>query len=168
MKRLSDKIIQLLNFRIKAELESSYLYEAMANCLDFKGYVNGAKLWRKDADDERVHARWAINYMLAMDVKPDIPTIDAPKVQCWDNIQQLVDATVAHEDLVTQQCTELAKAAFTENDLKTFQFVNSKYISEQIEELEKVLERQKYVSLYDYTTGAGRAALEEYFEDKLE
>jgi ferritin len=30
MKRLSDKLVEAFNFRIKAELESAYLYEAMS------------------------------------------------------------------------------------------------------------------------------------------
>lgn len=163
MKRLSDNIIKLLNFRIKAELESSYLYEAMANCLDFKGYVNAAKVYRKDAEDERTHASWSVEYMLTMDIHPITPTIDAPKKQMWENIKELIDETVVHEDEVTRQCTELAKAALMETDLKTHQFVLDKYIKEQIEETEKVLERQKYAQLY----AGDNFALEEYFEDQL-
>jgi len=168
MKRLSDEIVELLNFRIKAELESSYLYEAMANCLDLKGFKYGAKLWRKDASDERTHASWTIEYMLGMDIKPIIPTIDAPKKQEWLDLLELINETVIHEDLVTKQCNELAKTSLLESDLITHQFVASKYLAEQIEELEKVLERQKYIQMFDVVNnGASRAAIEEYFKDQL-
>lgn len=163
MKRLSDKTEELLNFRIKAELESSYLYEAMANALDFKGYSNAAKVYRKDAAGEREHAQWAIDYMLGMDVKPVIPTIEAPKQQEWKDIKELVDATVVHEDMVTKQCNELAVSVMLEKDLVTHQFVSSKYLAEQIEELQKILERQKYVQLY----ANDNFAIEKYFESQL-
>lgn len=163
MKRLSDKIVDLFNFRIKAELESSYLYEAMAAYLDFKGYSNAAKLYRKDANDERTHANWAINYLLGMDIQPVIPTIDAPKVQDFKGLKELVDQTVVHEDLVTKQCNELAIAAMLEKDLVTHQFVADHYLKEQIEEISKILERQKYVQLY----ANDNFALESYFEEQL-
>lgn len=163
MKRLSDKIIDLLNFRIKAELESAYLYEAMANCLDFKGFANAAKVYRKDAEGEKEHAAWTTSYMLGMDIHPVTPTIEAPKKQMWESVKQIVDETVIHEDLVTKQCNELAKSALLDNDLVTHQFVSSKYLAEQIEELEKCLERQKYMQLYENDN----FAIEEYFGDQL-
>lgn len=166
MKRLSDKIVDLFNFRIKAEFESSYLYEAMASYLDFKGFKHGAKLWRQDAKGERLHAKWAIEYMLSMDIQPVIPTIDVPKIQDFKGIKEVVDQSVVHEDLVTKQCNELAITAMLEKDLVTHQFVADHYLKEQIEETDKVLERQKYVQLFleskDY------AALEKYFKHKLE
>lgn len=163
MKRLSDKIVELLNFRIKAELESSYLYEAMSVYLDFRGYSNAAKVWRKDAEGERGHAQWTIDYMLGMDIQPVIPTIDTIKIQDFKGIKELIDATVVHEDLVTKQCNELAIAAMLEKDLITHQFVSSKYLAEQIEELQKVLERQKYVELY----ANDNFAIESYFKEQL-
>lgn len=164
MKRLSDKIVEKLNFRIKAELESAYLYETMAACLDYKGYKFAAKLWRKDAEDERKHAQWSIDYMLGMDIQPIIPTITAPKEQMYSSLKEIVDKTVEHEDMVTKQCSELAKLALLDNDLVTYQFVSSHYLAEQIEELSKVLERQKYVQLF----ASDNAGIEKYFESQLE
>ena len=163
MKRLSEKIVELLNFRIKAELESSYLYEAMAAYLDFKGYSNAAKLWREDAKGEKEHAGWAIDYLLGMDYQPVIPVINTIKEQDFKGIKELVDATVVHEDLVTKQCNELAKTALLEEDLVTYQFVTSKYLAEQIEECSKVLERQKYIELFK----EDNFAIEQYFKEKL-
>lgn len=163
MKRLSDKLVELFNFRIKAELESSYLYEAMSCVLDFKGFKYAAKLWREDAEGERVHAKWAIDYMLGLDVLPTIPTIVAPKEQNWFGIKEIVDATVIHEDLVTSQCKDLAKLALTSEDTLTYSFVADHYLKEQVEELQKVLERQKYVQLFS----GDNAMLEEYFKDQL-
>ena len=162
MKRLSDNIVKLLNLRIKQELESSYIYEAMAASLDFKGYAQGAKLWREDAKGEREHAQWSIDYMLGMDVQPVIPVIAQPQ-QDFSDIKDIVDKSVVHEELITKQCNDLAKSALLESDLVTYQFVSSKYLAEQIEELSKILERQKYVTLY----AGDNFALESYFEEQL-
>ena len=165
MKRLSDKVIDAFNFRIKAEFESSYLYEAMACNLDFKGFKYAAKLWREDAKGERLHAKWAIDYMLGMDIQPIIPTIVAPKEQNYAGIKEIVDATVVHEDMVTSQCKDLAKLALTSEDTLTFSFVSDHYLKEQIEETSKVLERQKYVQLF--LEAKDFAGLEKYFKHQL-
>ena len=47
MKRISDKLDTLVNEQIKHEEESSRLYRAMAECLDFNGWTGAAKLYHK-------------------------------------------------------------------------------------------------------------------------
>jgi ferritin len=166
MKKLSDKLVTLFNFRIKAELESAYLYEAMANCLAMSGFINASKVWRKDAEDERTHAKWAMDYMILRDVHPITPTIEAPKEQKFKDLKDIIDQTTEHEYVVTTQCNDLAKAAVMESDLLTYQFVSSKYLAEQQEELERCMEMQRLINLYGNTPD-GWIGMEDYFAKKL-
>lgn len=166
MKRLSDKLVTLFNFRIKAELESAYLYEAMANCLAMSGFVNASKVWRKDAEDERTHAKWAMDYMLTMDVHPVTPTIEAPKEQKFKDLKEIIDKTTEHEYVVTQQCNDLAKTALLDNDILTYQFVSSKYLAEQYEEIERCLEMQRYINTLGNVSDTW-IFFEDYFAKKL-
>ena len=165
MKRLSDKLIELFNFRIKAELESSYLYEAMAVHLAKLGFINASKVWRQDATSEREHAGWAMDYMLTMDVKPEIPLI-TKQVQEFTDLKDIIDKTTEHEYLVTKQCNDLAKAAMLAEDLLTYNFVARKYLVEQEEELEKCMEMQRLINLYGNTPD-GWIGMEDYFAKKL-
>lgn len=145
MKRLSDKLIEQFNFRIKAELESGYLYENMSICLQKMGLPNSSKYWHKVGQDELNHAQWAIDYMNIMDVPVEIPVI--VKQSCiYKSLKEIVEATLEHEYLVTKQCNELAIIAMQEKDLVTYNFIAEKYLKEQVEEIETYIE---YKRLFD-------------------
>jgi ferritin len=165
MKRLSDKLIELFNFRIKAELESAYLYEAMSVHLAKLGFINASKVWRQDAASEREHAGWAMDYMLTMDIKPEIPLI-AKQLQDFTDLKDIIDKTTEHEYLVTKQCNDLAKAAMLAEDLLTYNFVARKYLVEQEEELQKVLDMQRIINTFGNNSDTW-IYLEDYFAKKV-
>ena len=66
---ISEKIIQLLNYRIQQEEFSSRLYLAMSVWLDFKGYFGASKLWKKYSEEEKAHSEWAYKYLLELNIK---------------------------------------------------------------------------------------------------
>lgn len=165
MKRLSDKLVEEFNKRIKAELESAYIYEAMANWLTFSGFPNAGKVWKKNAEDERSHAEWAFDYMKIMDVLPETPVIAKPTLEFKD-IKEVIDKTTEHEYLVTKQCNDLAVSCMMEKDLLSYNFVAQKYLTEQVEELERCLEMQRYITKWGNDAN-GFIALEDYFGKML-
>ena len=55
-KRISDNIEKILNAQIANEMNSSALYRAMGNCLEYNGWVGAAKLWKKYSTEETGHA----------------------------------------------------------------------------------------------------------------
>ena len=52
-KRISDNIEKILNTQIANEMNSSALYRAMGNCLEYSGWNGASKLWKKYADEEK-------------------------------------------------------------------------------------------------------------------
>jgi len=143
---LSSRIIELLNFRINQEEESSRLYKAMSIWLDDKGYFNAAKLWQKYSDEELKHAEWAREHILSFNIRPETRPIN-PVLNEFTGLDDIIYKTVEHEVVVTNQCKELAKVSQEEGDTLTYTLAH-KYCAEQVEELNKVYNLQNLLEVY--------------------
>lgn len=132
----NQKLINLLQFRIKAEEESSRLYKAMAIYLNYEGYHGAAKLWCKYAEEERAHAEWSYEYLLDLDVMPIVDSLVKPASQ-FEGLYDVILKSLNHEYVVTEQCQELARVASEEGDYMTLEFAQ-KYLREQREEIGKL------------------------------
>lgn len=147
---LSDKTINLLNYRINQEELSSRIYLAMSVWADNKSYFNAAKLWKKYSDEEFNHANWAREVLLSFNKLPCTDAIGMPPNE-FTGLNDLITQTLEHETLITLQCKELLQYALTE-DLLIFPLAQ-KYVAEQVEEMRKA---------YDLVS-----LLENYGTDKL-
>ena len=135
MKNISQKLIELMNYRIAQEEASSRLYKAMAVWLDFKGYSGASKLFNKYSSEESKHAEWAYQYLLDLDVMPVVPAIEKPTAE-FAGLVDIINKTYEHEQKITEQCQTLAAAAFKDGDYMTLHLAQH-YLDEQIEELAK-------------------------------
>lgn len=132
---ISQRIIDLFNYRIKKEEESSRLYLSMSVWAGINGLFGAEKLWKKYADEELEHAGWARQFLLDMNIKPIIPQLDQQQ-QEFEGLSDIITKTLEHEVDVTQQCNELAKACMEESDFISFN-VAQQYTGEQINEIAK-------------------------------
>lgn len=132
----SQSVIDVLNYRIEQEEQSSRLYHSMSMWLNDKGYMGAAKRWQEDADGEMGHANWAKEYLLDMGVQPTIPALPKPQ-QDFTGLPQIIKLSFDHEIKVTQQCNDLAKEALKISDHLLYQLA-TKFLQEQQEELGKV------------------------------
>lgn len=133
---ISQKLIDLLNYRIQQEEYSSRMYLAMSMYLNDKGYLGAAKLWKKYSDEEMTHAHWAYSFLLDLGLQPKVPSLDAPP-QTFEGLVDIVYKSYQHEVVVYNQCSELAKAAMAEGNMLLYPLA-LKYTSEQVEELGKL------------------------------
>ena len=136
---ISDKTIELLNYRIEQEDLSSRIYLAIYLALENSGHQS-AKLWKKYSSEEANHADWARTYLLSLGITPKTGVLKETTCDC----KSLVDAikmTYEHELEVTKQCKELAAHAMSEGDHLLYPLA-MKYMSEQIEEMEKAITLQ--------------------------
>ena len=78
---IKSNLIELLNYRIQREQYSSRVYHAMYLWLQDIGYTGAAKLWKKYSEEELKHASWAENYLLSLDIKPDVRSLEQPKCE---------------------------------------------------------------------------------------
>lgn len=132
---ISNKTIELLNYRIAQEEASSRLYQSMSIWLDHNGYSGAASLWKKYADEEMIHAGFSYSYLLDLNIKPTVPAIEKPNGE-FKNLPQIIALSFEHEIEITNQCKELAKSVAEEGDYMTLTLAQ-KYLTEQVEELKK-------------------------------
>lgn len=148
---ISQRIKDLLNFRIQREELSSRVYLAMSIWLEDKAYFNSAKLWKKNADEELSHAGWAREYLLSLNLLPETRPLESVQT-VFESLGEVIRKSLEHEILITQECSELARACMEEGDFLCFALAQ-RYMKEQQEELQKS---------YDLLN-----LLETYGEDKL-
>lgn len=137
MKRLSDKIYNMLNEQIRNEHESSTLYLTMSQWLDYNGWRGGAKLWKKYSDEELSHRDKFYSYIQDRDCMPKTLATKEQPIS-FDCVKDIAEASYKHEIQVTEWIKQIALAAFEEKDLNTYEFA-MKMIGEQTEEEAKTL-----------------------------
>ena len=132
---ISDTVIKAYQYRIQQEEQSSRIYNAMYVWLSLNGYPGAAKLWKKYSEEELVHAGYAYDYLLSLNILPITPSQEQPQNE-FKGLPQIIAITRKHEIDVTNQCNDLARTCLNEGDVMSFG-VAQRYVAEQIEELDK-------------------------------
>ena len=134
MKRVSETIENLLNLQIQREEESSRLYRAMSQCLEFKGWLGSAKLYSKYADEEIIHMKKFYEYLQDRDAHPVTPILKQPQ-QEFKDIEEILTLSYEHEMQVTKWLSTIATTALSEKDMVTFEFMQWFLLEQREEEL---------------------------------
>lgn len=130
--RFSEKIEKLLNAQIANEMRNSFIYRAMANCMEYKGWKGPVKLYKAHSDEERSHAEKIIQYMQDRDCIPQIPAVEAPQKEYID-IKDIILKTDLLERKTTKEWIVISSAAITEGDKLTYDIAQW-FTTEQIQE----------------------------------
>jgi ferritin len=160
MELISQKTIDLLNYRIQQELINSKRYEQMYLWLQNESYLNAAQLWKKNYEDEVAHSNWAKDYLMAFKVMPELTSIEEPS-NMFESFEEIVQKTYEFEKETTLQCRELAKHALEEGDYNLLILAN-KYNEEQIEEMDSI-----YTLLDLVKMTSDKLVLELYIKENL-
>ena len=140
---ISEKTIKLLNYRIQQEELSSRIYLSISTCMNYKGYQGAAKLFKKYSDEETLHASFAYEYLLDLDIRPEIPALEDIDKE-YKGIVEAIQAAFEHEIVITNQCKDLAKACASEGDYMTLALAQ-KYLTEQVEEIKKTTDLLNFI-----------------------
>jgi ferritin len=95
-----------------------------------------AKLFFKQAEEERMHAQKFVQYLLDTKAELKIPAIPAPTAT-FGTAEEAVQAAVNWEREVTAQVTSLMDTAMKQNDYLAQSFLQW-FIDEQLEEVVKM------------------------------
>jgi len=112
---LDKKVIDILEYRIKKEEESSRLYEQMSLWLNDNGYLNTSKLYKIYANEENNHSDWAKSFLLDYGITPTLMPLSSPVIEL-NTLQDVFEATLEYELLITKECEELASEALKLNN----------------------------------------------------
>ncbi len=129
---LSPALVDLLNAQVTLEFASSNLYLQMAAWCDHKGFPGAASFLAQHASEEYQHGRKLFTYITEAGGFARIGATTEPRAD-YTGLQQIFDATLAHEVMITGRINALVKAAMAESDFSTFNFLQW-YTAEQHEE----------------------------------
>lgn len=122
-----------LNEQITNELGASQTYLAMSCMFKDMGLNVLAKLFRKQTEEERMHALKILDYVLDVGAQVEIGALAAPPMK-YPSVVTTIDAALNHERKVTQQIHDLVSLAEQEKDWSTRSFLQW-YVDEQVEEI---------------------------------
>jgi len=133
---LTEECEQYLNYRVQQEEYSARIYLSMAMWLENEGYLGAGKLWKKNSDEEMLHANDARTYLLSMGVQPITPMLEAPS-QVYSGLPEIIKKSYEHEIEVTTQIKDLSTHALSINDHMLYT-LGQTYLKEQVEEHNKM------------------------------
>ena len=129
---ISEKLEKAINEQINKEIYSSYLYLSMASYLADLG-LSGFSNWMKiQVQEETAHAMGLYDYLIERGGSVELEAIEKPKTT-WNNVLDVFESTLAHEQFVTKSLNELADVADEVKDRAAASFLQW-YIDEQVEE----------------------------------
>ena len=131
---MNKKIEARLNAQIKLEMESSYIYLAMASWAHQKGFDGISTFFYEHSDEERMHMLKIVKFVNERDGEAIIPDISVPKLDYSENnLTKLFQDVYDHEVKVSDKIHELVALSLEEKDYATHNFLQW-YVTEQMEE----------------------------------
>lgn len=121
-----------MNEQIKHEVESMYLYLAMAANFHESNFDGMAKWMRAQAAEEMAHGMRFYNHILEREGHVDLMPIEISKKKWTSPLEAFKDA-YKHEQFITSKIHGLAKTAQEENDFPAASMLQW-FIDEQVEE----------------------------------
>jgi len=129
---IGKKMQDLFNTHIQAEIDSAYLYLAMAVQCDAQNFKGFAHWLRLQHNEEMAHAYKMIDYLLERGGKVVLKTIAAPPTEFGTPLQ-VFEQVYAHEQAVTKRIHDLYENAVSKKDVAAQVFLQW-FVSEQVEE----------------------------------
>lgn len=129
---MDQKVYELLNEQINAELYSAYLYMSFADYYEEEGLEGYANWYMIQAAEERDHALIFRNYLHENGQKVKLGAIAQPD-KTFSNFMEPLEAGLEHEKLVTSLINAIYAAADEVKDYRTMKFLDW-FIDEQMEE----------------------------------
>jgi len=129
---ISKKMADSLNKHMNLELFSAHLYLSMSSCANEKGLKGAANWFMVQYREEMVHFMKFYVYLVDQGVNI---RLDGGKAvpNSYKSLLDMMEKTLAHEQLITSCINELTEQAVKEKDHATQIFLQW-FVTEQIEE----------------------------------
>lgn len=134
MNKLSQKIVNLINEQINAELYSSYIYLDMSNFYYEKGFSGFGNWFKVQSSEEYEHALKFIDYLHLNSIRVDLKEVKKPEFK-FTTLKDPLLRQLEHEEKVTSLINNIMEEAILAKDYRTIEFLNW-FIKEQSEEEE--------------------------------
>ncbi len=130
----NEKVLDLLNKQMNFEFYSAHVYLGMASYCSSLG-LDGFESWFKVQYQEEVaHAMKFFDFINSRGGRAVISNFGDINNE-YGSLEKVLNAALAHEQLVTSKIQSIAKVALDSADLTSFSFIQW-FIDEQVEEEE--------------------------------
>jgi len=129
---LSEEIEKLLNDQVMKEAKSSFNYLAMSAWCERRGFINSAKFFEIQSDEERQHMKRIFNYISSVGgnaVTPEVTNVQ----QEFESFRDVFEITLEQEVSITHSISNIVDACTAVKDYTTANFLNW-FLGEQVEE----------------------------------
>ena len=143
---LKENLSAALSKQFNFELYSAYIYLEMSAYCDRNGLTGFANWLNVQAQEELAHAMHMYEYILERGAYPVFEDVKKSPYD-FENIIEVFEKTLAHEQIVTGRINDIASLALKENDHAAYIFIQW-YVNEQVEEeanAEQILQQAKQI-----------------------
>ena len=143
---MDEKLQTLLNNQVISEYGASMVYTQLAFEMDNLSFPGMRDWFMGQAAEERVHAEKIEDHLLSRGYRVELTDIPVGSVKAA-NPQDAFQASLEHEQKVSEEIRTIARAALDAQDLESRQLVDW-FLSEQVEEeatVSEILDQIKLV-----------------------
>jgi len=130
--KMNTKLEKAFNDQLKNELESEYIYYAMAAYFEEQNLSGMAKWMMKQAEEEHEHAMKFFKYIVERGNRTVFTALAKPPIS-WKSPLAVFEAALKHEQFITKKINDLINLASKEKDTAAHIFLHW-YVEEQVEE----------------------------------
>ena len=144
---LKEAVNKALNEQINAEFHSAYLYLSMSAYFEAVGLSGFANWMKVQYKEELAHAQKFFDYVNDRGARVILQPIAEVPAE-FDNVIDVFNKTLAHEQVVTERINNLMDVAISESDHATKSFLQW-FLDEQVEEensVEQILNNLKLIN----------------------
>lgn len=143
---INQRLEDVINKQINAELYSAYLYLSMAAYFESINLPGFANWMRVQFEEEQFHGLKFFDYLASRGGRIKLDAIEVPQFE-WKNPLEVFEHTLEHEQHVTALLNNIAEIAEEEKDRPTRNLMVW-FIDEQVEEegnAEKIINELKMI-----------------------
>jgi ferritin len=163
---IGPRMQEALNRHVNAETYSAYLYLAMSAWCEANTWKGFARWLRVQHDEELMHARKSLDFLLARGGEARLAAIEAPP-SAWKSVNDVFEKVLEHERKVTAFVNDLHGAAVQEKDTAAQVFLQW-FVTEQVEEEARAEEIIQKLRMVGDRPGAALYLDKEYGKRKAE
>ncbi|ORY96842.1 ferritin-like superfamily [Syncephalastrum racemosum] len=125
---------EAINQQINTELQASQVYLSMSAWAQHTSVALPGleKYFREQAHEERQHAQHLIDYLNMRGGKVILKALQAPETD-WKSAKNAIESALQLEKDVNKSLLNLHKVADSNNDPQLCDFIEGRYLSEQVE-----------------------------------
>uniref|UniRef100_A0A915CST7 Ferritin n=1 Tax=Ditylenchus dipsaci TaxID=166011 RepID=A0A915CST7_9BILA len=129
-----------INKQINIELYASYVYLSISYYFDRDDVAlpNISKWFKKQSEEEREHGMTFMKYQNTRGGRVVLQDIQKPEKDEWGTALEAFQAALALEKFNNQSLIELHSVSAQNNDAQMCDFVEDKFLREQVESIEEI------------------------------